>query len=224
MMWEQAPREDPYIIAPCTPSSPPSSMMWEQAPREVPSTPYPTYSSMISQQTHEQASTSLVSIPSTTPVHSLFTGTYQPVYLLESDFTSEVNGIYHSYKRRKLSTSTVQDIIDHRPFDLADFDIQDFDRDLPSHIFDIDDLSLSAYLRKALEKAQEKRAEQARKRREKRDAKREEQKSLQQKKREEAGEPEPKCFSCGQEGHLRSSSKACPNYKPKLAAQFAAEG
>jgi hypothetical protein len=47
-------------------------------------------------------------------------------------------GIYHSYKRRKLSTSTVQDIIDHRPFDLADFDIEDFDRDLPSHIFDID--------------------------------------------------------------------------------------
>lgn len=86
------------------------------------------------------------------------------------------------------------------------------------------DLPLSAYLRKALEKAQEKRAEQARKRREKRDAKREEQKSLQQKKREEAGEPEPKCFSCGQEGHLRSSSKACPNYKRKLAAQFAAEG
>jgi hypothetical protein len=86
------------------------------------------------------------------------------------------------------------------------------------------DLPLSAYLRKALEKAQEKRAEQARKRREKRDAKREEQKSLQQKKREEAGEPEPKCSSCGQEGHLRSSSKACPNYKRKLAAQFAAEG
>src|ERR1700732_3351528 len=86
------------------------------------------------------------------------------------------------------------------------------------------DLPLSAYLRKALGKAQEKRAEQARKRREKRDAKREEQKSLQQKKREEAGEPEPKRFSCGQEGHLRSSSKACPNYKPKLAAQFAAEG
>jgi hypothetical protein len=39
---------------------------------------------------------------------------------------------------------------------------------------------------------------------------------LQRVKTAEAGESEPKCAaSCGQEGHLRSSSKSCPNYSPK---------
>lgn len=46
--------------------------------------------------------------------------------------------IYHSYKRRKLSADTLQEIIDNRAIDLEDFDIDDSDRTLPPHVFDID--------------------------------------------------------------------------------------
>ena len=62
------------------------------------------------------------------------------------------------------------------------------------------DLPLSSQLRKALEKAQKKSAEQANKRKEKTDAKRATEKRLQAKKREETGQSQPKCASCGNEG------------------------
>src|ERR1700720_370613 len=86
------------------------------------------------------------------------------------------------------------------------------------------DLPMSPEMKRAIEKAQKKRAEQAERRKKKRDAKTAEEKSRQQEKRAEAGEPEPKCASCGREGHQRSSSKLCANYKPKNAIKMAADG
>jgi hypothetical protein len=46
--------------------------------------------------------------------------------------------IYHSYKIRKLSADTQQEIIDDRAIDLEVFDIGNSNRTLPPHIFDID--------------------------------------------------------------------------------------
>jgi hypothetical protein len=86
------------------------------------------------------------------------------------------------------------------------------------------DLPMSPEMKRAIEKAQKKRAEQAERRKKKRDAKTAEEKSRQQEKRAEVGEPEPKCASCGREGHQRSSSKLCANYKPKNAIKMAADG
>src|ERR1700761_1480835 len=86
------------------------------------------------------------------------------------------------------------------------------------------DLPLSSQLRKALEKAQKKRAEQARKRKGKTDAKRAAEKRLQAKKREETGQSQPKCASCGNVGHSRSSSKECPKYKRKNSVRCISNG
>lgn len=86
------------------------------------------------------------------------------------------------------------------------------------------DLPMSLSMKQAIEKAKNKRAEQAQKRKEKREAKQAEEKIRQEKKRAEAGLPAPKCASCAQEGHLRSSSKLCLNYKPKNAVKVAAVG
>ena len=86
------------------------------------------------------------------------------------------------------------------------------------------DLPLSSQLRKALEKAQKKSAEQANKRKEKTDAKRATEKRLQAKKREETGQSQPKCASCGNEGHSRSSSKECPKYKRKNSVRCISNG
>lgn len=55
-------------------------------------------------------------------------------------------------------------------------------------------------------------------------AKREQQRSELKRKREEAGEPEPKCPSCDRMGPSSSSSKASSNYKRKIAVQAAFEG
>ena len=86
------------------------------------------------------------------------------------------------------------------------------------------DLPMSSSMKKAMEKAQEKRAEQAKRRKEKQEAKKAEERRLQKEKRAQAGLPEPKCSSCGQEGHLRSSSKLCLNYKPRNSVKMTAAG
>lgn len=86
------------------------------------------------------------------------------------------------------------------------------------------DLPMSSSMKKAMEKAQEKRAGQAQRRKEKREAKSEEERRRQKEKRAHAGLPEPKCSSCRQEGHLRSCSKQCLNYKPKNRVKRAAAG
>jgi hypothetical protein len=50
---------------------------------------------------------------------------------------------HYPHERRKLSVSTVEDIIQDRPFDLEDFDIEDVDRGIPPQVFDIDGMCLN---------------------------------------------------------------------------------
>lgn len=64
---------------------------------------------------------------------------------IHHDYVQHINSspifyekIYHSYKRRKLSADTLQQIIDDWPIDLEDFDVDDSISTLPSNIFDID--------------------------------------------------------------------------------------
>jgi len=68
--------------------------------------------------------------------------THQEINISSSIFYVE---IYHSYKRRKLSADTLQEIIDDRAIDLEDFDIDDSNRTLPPHIFDIDGTYINRY-------------------------------------------------------------------------------
>ena len=44
---------------------------------------------------------------------------------------------YHSYKRRKLSASSLLEMVDHINLDLDSFEIEDDDRTLPSYIYDV---------------------------------------------------------------------------------------
>ncbi|CAO3659864.1 unnamed protein product [Umbelopsis vinacea] len=206
-----------YVLAPSTPSPPCSPIICEQIPPQpasyvlAPNTPTSSCSPIICEQvpTHGDLTSNISTVPAI-PIHSLFTGIHQPFYLSPSE--------------KKTIYDTLQDIIDDRAMNLEYFDIDDSNRTLPPHIFDNDDLPLSSQLRIALEKARKKWAEQAKRRKEKSNAKKVEEISLQREKRGEAGESEPKCASCGQEGHLRSSSKSCPNYKLKTSVRCAAAG
>ena len=45
--------------------------------------------------------------------------------------------LHHSFKRRKLSGSNLQEMVDHINIDLDDYDIEDYDRGLPAYIYDL---------------------------------------------------------------------------------------
>jgi hypothetical protein len=83
---------------------------------------------------------------------------------------------------------------------------------------------MSSSMKKAMEKAKEKMAEQVKRKKEKQEAKSAEERRRQKEKRAQMGLPEPKCSSCGQEGHLKSSSKQCLNYKPRNSVKMTAVG
>ncbi|CAO3682972.1 unnamed protein product [Umbelopsis ramanniana] len=214
----------PYTLVPATPPHPTSSpVVFDQRTQDVPyilvpaTPPHPTSSSVVSDQRTQDVPYTLVPA---TPPHPTSSS-------VVSDQHTQ-NDMRHSSKRRKLSSGSYQeiyqDLVDGKSVLLDDFDIEDSDRKLPPRFFDIDDLPMSSSMKKAIEKAQEKRAEQAQRRKEKREAKSEEERRRQKEKRAEAELPEPKCASCGQEGHLRSSSKLCINYKPKNRVKMAAAG
>ncbi|KAH8552826.1 hypothetical protein BGW37DRAFT_465931 [Umbelopsis sp. PMI_123] len=124
----------PYTLVSATPSPSPSSLNLRQQISSpgvpytlVPNTPSPPSSSL--NVGHQ------VSAPDI--IHQKLT----PIILLK-DQTRVDQEIYHSSKRRKLSADTYeeiyQDIIDGRPVDLEDFDIDDLSRKIPPRVYDID--------------------------------------------------------------------------------------
>ena len=47
------------------------------------------------------------------------------------------DNLHHSFKRRKLSASNFQEMVDNINIDLDDYDIEDDDRGLPAYIYDL---------------------------------------------------------------------------------------
>lgn len=48
--------------------------------------------------------------------------------------------LHHSFKRRKLSSSNFQEIVNNLNFDLDDYEIEDDDRGLPAYMYDLSKL------------------------------------------------------------------------------------
>jgi len=69
--------------------------------------------------------------------HLIRTSSAKPVITSPKRRPAIFGHIYHSYKRRKLSATVLQEMVDHINLDLDDFDIDDHERTLPFYIFDL---------------------------------------------------------------------------------------